>query len=391
MKRLFPAALLALSCLLFTGCARLISNEYLVVTPHSEQTAAPIRTDAVEVQNYRELKSTIRQFVLDGVEQGVIHAAQYDTQVEEDINTAVYEVSREDPVGAYAIDYITHDCSQIISYYEINLHISYRDMATPLDRIEHIVSASEMRRAIEKAMQEYADHLTVYADFSTELDYEQIAADYYEQNPAAQMALPEVSSARFPDNDLNGILEVSFHYPEEKDLLLDKKQALADDLRAATVYVRYSQSDYEKAGLLLTYLAERFHYRQGRTSTPVFSALCEGVADSKSMTQVWQLLCDACEIPCVTVEGFYGGESWCWNIVQLDGEYCHLDILRDLLEEEELHLRYDEEMVSDYYWDASVCPACPLPESALQEQTPVPEEEEEPTKPEQSEPEQEPE
>ncbi len=34
------------------------------------------------------------------------------------------EIAREDPIGAYAIDYITHDCTLIVAYYEIRIDIT---------------------------------------------------------------------------------------------------------------------------------------------------------------------------------------------------------------------------------------------------------------------------
>gem|GEM_PF-6446238 len=72
-----------------------------------------------------------------GVEHGVIHTSQYSGDVEEDLPAAVYEFSREDPIGAYAIDYITHDCTLIVAYYEIRIDITFRDVRTPLDEIEY--------------------------------------------------------------------------------------------------------------------------------------------------------------------------------------------------------------------------------------------------------------
>ena len=70
------------------------------------------------------------------------------------------------------------------------------------------------------------------------------------------------------------------------------QQDVSESLRAAEIYVRYCTSETEKASLLFTYLAERFPYQEGTSRTPVYSALCQGIADSKSMAQSWQLLCD---------------------------------------------------------------------------------------------------
>ena len=61
------------------------------------------------------------------------------------------------------------------------------------------------------------------------------------------------------------------------------------------------------------------------------------------------------------MEGSHDGEEYAWNIVTLDGLRYHVDLLRDLLADGSLHLRYDEEMIG-YSWDAAQYPACPKPE-----------------------------
>ena len=163
------------------------------------------------------------------------------------------------------------------------------------------------------------------------------------------------------------------------------QQAVTESLRAAEIYVRYCASETEKAALLFTYLAERFPYQEGSSRTPVYSALCQGIADSKSMAQSWQLLCDEAGITCQTVSGMRGSESYWWNIVKLDGGYCHVDILRDLLGGGTLRLRYDEDMTGEYYWDQPQTPACPAPvpeEEPPAEEQPEPPAETEPGEPE---------
>ena len=154
------------------------------------------------------------------------------------------------------------------------------------------------------------------------------------------------------------------------------QQDVSESLRAAEIYVRYCTSETEKASLLFTYLAERFPYQEGTSRTPVYSALCQGIADSKSMAQSWQLLCDEAGLTCQTVSGMRGSESYYWNIMQLDGGYCHVDILRDLLGGGTLRLRYDEDMTGEYYWDQPQMPACPAP--VPEEEPPIEEEPEPP-------------
>ena len=71
-----------------------------------------------------------------------------------------------------------------------------------------------------------------------------------------------------------------------------------------------------------------------------------------------------------------GSESYYWNIMKLDGGYCHVDILRDLLGGGTLRLRYDEDMTGEYYWDQPQMPACPAP--VPEEEPPIEEEPEPP-------------
>ena len=97
---------------------------------------------------------------------------------------------------------------------------------------------------------------------------------------------------------------------------------------------------------------ERFTYTERQTATPLYSALCEGLITSQSAATAWKLLCDQIGIDCQIVEGSRDGEEYAWNIVTLDGLRYHVDLLRDLLADGSLHLRYDEEMTG-YSWDAA--------------------------------------
>lgn len=78
------------------------------------------------------------------------------------------------------------------------------------------------------------------------------------------------------------------------------------------------------------------------------------------MAMVYGLLCRQAGLDCRVVSGTSSGRQWYWNIVELDGRYCHVDLLTDL-EGDQLVLRYDEDM-TDYVWNTKNYPACPKPE-----------------------------
>ena len=136
------------------------------------------------------------------------------------------------------------------------------------------------------------------------------------------------------------------------------RSAVSSALTSAANYVRYRDDPAGKAELLFSYLAERFDYEVVESSTPVYALLCEGIANSRTFSQIWQILCDRVGIECQTVSGYFDGESYAWNILCIDGQYRHVDLMRNALEDTQ-HLSYytDDEMTR-YSWDREAYPVC---------------------------------
>ena len=135
-------------------------------------------------------------------------------------------------------------------------------------------------------------------------------------------------------------------------------EAVQENVGAAAEYIRYRNSDRDKAELLFTYLTERFSYHTQESTTPLYDALCRGVADPEGLAQAWQIICDQAGMECYTVSGLCGGEPHTWNIITTDeNSYRHVDLAQNVLENHELQLLTDEEMV-EYYWDTEEYPVC---------------------------------
>ena len=373
MKRL---ALVVLALLLpaLSACSALLPTRYTQISAHSAAQTSHPDSDIPLVSDYQELKRAILQFAEDGISHGVIRTANYTGDVETDLSRAAYSVAREDPVGAYTIDFLTHDCSLIVSYYEITIDITFRDMAEDPRTLEYVTNQKEVETLLRGAMDEYRDHVTWYAVSSHIYNYEALARQICEAEPLHYMAVPEIRAANYPEEGRSRIVELTLTWPADAASLQKMEKAVEESLQAASVYVRYRDTEWEKAGLLYTYLMERFTYTEQQTATPLYSALCEGLITSQSAANAWKLLCDQIGIDCQIVEGSRDGEEYAWNIVTLDGLRYHVDLLRDLLADGSLHLRYDEEMTG-YSWDAAQYPACPKPEP----ETPAEPQPEEPT------------
>ena len=139
MKRRL-AVLLAAAALALSACSAAVPSEYVQVRAHSETAEKP-RSDALTAENYAQLKSVIRSFVEGSVEHGIIRVYSYDGDVEQDLADAARAVWRDDPLGAYAVDYLTYSCSLIVSYYELRVDITYRRTPAQLARLEYLSSS----------------------------------------------------------------------------------------------------------------------------------------------------------------------------------------------------------------------------------------------------------
>lgn len=350
--------------LFLTGCSRFVVREYETVTPHAGQHTAATDEDALTAQNYLSLKNAILALVENGVEKGVIRTQDYSGDVEEDLPAAAYEVSKLDPLGAYAVDYMTHDLVRFVSYYEIHISITFRRNVEQIRAIRRVSSNAALPELVNQALAAYDPALTVRLSYYDGQDMEALARDYYAFNPGKAMELPEVTVNVYPESGYVRIVELLFTYSESAEALLQKQDAVASNVRAAGEYVRYRSTGEEKLQLLYTYLQERFRYTPGLSSTPVYSFLCEGVAGDEGCAKSLQLVCEQIGLECHTVAGNRSGEPYSWNIVDVDGRCCHIDLFRALAEESNALRFYADGELDGYYWDRDAYPACPAAEPA---------------------------
>lgn len=370
---------LILVLLLLTGCA-MVPDTYLSVTPSAGSGSQTTQTNAVQAEDFASLKAAILGFVEHGQTEGTIRVTNYEGDLEQELAEAVYEVVRQDPLGAYAVDYMTHDCTLIVNYYEIQIRTTFRRTVREIAGVETVSTQWALRDRLEKAVDRLESRVTLRLPNYREQDLEALVTSYCSANPETIMEIPEVSWSVYPDTGPDRIVELDLTYTHPAQLLRARQTAVAESLDAAEEYIRYRQTEREKAELLFSYLLGRFSYTTGQSATPLYDALCAGVADQTGLTQAWQLICDRAGLTCYTVEGFKNGEPYRWNILR-DGEaFRHLDLSQCILTDGALILKSDPEM-QEYSWNQDAYPACEPP---VEEPLP-PEEPQPPEQPEQPE------
>ena len=123
MRRQMAALTLA-ALLLLPGCSAMLNREYQVVSPHPEFPATEENSSAIRVETYQELVNAVLYFVEQGVEHGVVRLVNYTRDVESDLSRACLEVAKEDPLGAYAVDFIKNDYTRVVTTYEATIDIT---------------------------------------------------------------------------------------------------------------------------------------------------------------------------------------------------------------------------------------------------------------------------
>lgn len=118
----------------------------------------------------------------------------------------------------------------------------------------------------------------------------------------------------------------------EKDRKLKEFNAAADKI-LSTLSGSMSKFDLEKA--IHDYLVLSCTYREADNSHNAYGALVNGICVCEGYAKSFLYLCREAGIPCLFVTGgsYAPGattmENHAWNIVQLDGEYYHVDVTWD--------------------------------------------------------------
>ena len=155
-------ALLLTALLLLTGCSSLLENPYAVVEPHTERPATAEDSSAVQAGTYSELVNTVLFFVSQGTEKGLIQLTDdYDGDVEEDLNRACLEVAKDDPLGAYAVDFIKNDCTKVLTTYEATITISYRRTREQIRSLVNVTGTSAIRDEVRAALADFQSEVAL--------------------------------------------------------------------------------------------------------------------------------------------------------------------------------------------------------------------------------------
>ena len=350
-----------------SGCAAFLEDEYVSVQTHDASGSSGGTSTATIVENYGEIKDAVMNLVERHYTYGVLRTYGYSGDVKKDVNKACADISVDTAIGAYAVYYIDCSVNQIVSYYEVQITITYKKTADDVDSILDVSGDYTLKNALDNGMRKYLDTVTIRTDSA------EITADYvtkmvkelYYDDPTRSVVMPQVTVTEYPEGKKERIMEISFSYEYIKSKLGSMAQELADVTRSVVGNISTSE-DVTALREACGILSDLSSYEKKATSAmsgTAYGALVKGLATDEGFAMAYKLLCDELSIDCVVVHGRLNSEDHVWNMVTLDGVTYHVDPSRYKELVDAVFLKTDEEMSSEYWWETEELPASTYPVS----------------------------
>ena len=320
------AALALAAVLLLPGCSAMLSRSYQMVSPHPDLPSTEEDSSVIRVETYQELVNAVLYFVSQSVEHGVVRLINYNQDVEADLTRACLEVAKDDPLGAYAVDFIKHDYTRVVTNYEANIYITYRRTAEQIRSLVNVTGSSAIRQELQEALSSFAPEVALRVGYFAE-DEAYIASlvrQAYYDTPTAALGMPQVTVSLYPQEGSQRIVEILLTYAEDPETLRAKQSATLTAAQRLTASFSGLSSPLSRLNALLTALPQSMTYAEtdehGEPPSTAWDALVLGRADDEGLALAFRLLCDLIGVECTVAEGTLDGAPHFWNILYEDSD-----------------------------------------------------------------------
>lgn len=347
--------LLCLSMVCTVGCSAMLDRDYSFVTEHSATPASDGDTNTLRVKSYQELVNALIYLINKGSEEGTIRFEEgEEADVKQMMDEACLEV-QEDPLGAYAVDYIKYGVTSIVGSYEAGVSITYRRTREQVAAIVDATGTSAIRSELSRALATFSDEVVLRISYFEENEayIQELVRQAYLSNPETALGMPQAQVAMYPKSGQQRIVEVLLTYPQSLQVLESQRNSMAREAERLVLPLQDLSVERKLSGIVQA-LSDAGGYVSGGGSTP-YDALFNGGADSQGIALAMALLCRQAGISCVVVDGQWKGQSHCWNVVQTDQGYRHVDLTSTA----GVSYQVDTAMAQlGYTWDSELVPKC---------------------------------
>lgn len=374
MKKRLAAILICLSAIaVLYGCESILEDETWTITARQEPTAVP--TDSViEANSFEELKEEALRFVKNHEDAGSIRVYNYDGDLQKDVDDVCRYITQDDPIGSFAVLETTGTVTKIVSYNEVEFRIFYKNVAKEqLDSITTISTIRFLKSELQDTLSAYEPSMTILTNNVTLIsdDALQFVDEIYYENPIEIVMIPVTSVELYPDHGTNRLIDFTFGYRYETSTLKVMESRLKQTVQSIAEQVSGSND-----GAILLSLAEHLmdtveydaataesgEYSNQKMAATAYGALVTGSAVGEGYAMAYKALCDELGIECYVVLGERDGNPHAWNIVELEGNYYHIDVsMCDTDGIASSFLLNDKKMAQKATWDTSKYKTCDGP------------------------------
>ena len=354
MRKMICAVMAALM-LLSTGCSSMLNRDYSSVTVHSATPTAEVDANTMRVQNYQELVNALIYLINQGEESGSIRYSGEEADFKKLMDEACLEVKQEDPLGAYAVDYIKYSVISIVGSYEADVQITYRRTREQVASIVDATGAAAIRSELSRALSSFDTEVVLRISYFEEDEayIQQLVRQAYLSNPATALDFPDAQVAMYPESGQQRIVEVTLTYHQSLQTLESWRNSLSREAERICQPLTELTIKEKLDGITGTLQSMGAYSAQGGSTA--YDALLGGGGDSQGVALAFSLLCRQVGITCSVVDGQKNGQSHFWNVVQTASGYRHVDLSRT----GSVTYNVDQTMTQQgYVWDTQQVPAC---------------------------------
>lgn len=353
-KRCITGILLAALLVSLCGCTSVFDKGYLSVRPYEEPSNLLTDADTTQIRNYAGLMRALNAMAAQYERSFVLAFGDYDGIIADDLAAACEELRTGTAIGAYCIDSVTYETEQVIAYCEASITIAYN---RPESEVRSIYSAQTQKSILDcvvDALDRQKTQFAIQISTST-LETDDVAALVRSaclNQPQLVVDFPAIDVTVYSGGSSQKIFGVTLRYDIGASVVNDRRTQL--DGRVRTLISSLTAGEKETP-LQAAFVVMRACEQRTTNVRTAYDALVNGSGDSCALAMAYKAVCDALNIPCQVVSGRFQGIDRCWNVVQVNGNYYHLDLS---MQSETLWLRSDESMRGTYQWTADSCPTC---------------------------------
>lgn len=353
------ALILCLSMIFLSACSFYETDYFISREYESSEKEHDDEDGVVYVTSFLNLTSNISKLVSEHGETLTLNFIDYEGNITDDLAAACKQISTMTSLGLYCVDFISYDVDRIVAYYEAKVMVSYSRTKEEIDSIVYGLSIDGFSSYLSETLEVFGSNATASV-VSTALNLtgaEELVQTVIAENSMFVVDMPKVSVNLYDSGSVQKIVEVKFSYSKSTDEMESMQVALTEKIAEFVDSITFTNDMY-KLDQCIRLLINTLSFSEDAGAT-AYDALISGVANSQGLAMAYDALCEAMGINSIVVSGRYEAEQHYWNIVEVDGEYYHVDLSRALtVGLASTFMQDDDHMWGDYWWDIDEYPSC---------------------------------